>query len=197
MSIWISGDYHLGHRNILKYCNRPFKTVEEMDNAIIGNHNDLVKPNDDFYFLGDLCFKHTAKYLPLLNGRMHFIRGNHDHETELYYKTNRDAFVWMKDVYDLRVGSQRIWLSHYPHKVWPNNHHGAWHLFGHCHGSLADDPNSLSFDAGVDCHNYAPISIDEIATIMAKKTFKPIDHHTNDDKRQREERKVQENTITV
>jgi calcineurin-like phosphoesterase family protein len=68
-------------------------------------------------------------------------------------------------------------MSHYPHKVWPSNHRGAWHLYGHCHGSLPDDPNSLSFDCGVDCHDYFPLSFDEVAAIMEKKTFVPLDHH--------------------
>jgi calcineurin-like phosphoesterase family protein len=62
-------------------------------------------------------------------------------------------------------------------RVWNKSHHGAWHLYGHSHGTLPDDPNALSFDCGVDCHNYTPISFEQVEAIMAKKTFKPIDHH--------------------
>ena len=47
----------------------------------------------------------------------------------------------------------------------------------HSHGSLADDPNSLSFDVGVDCHDFKPVSLDRVSEVMASKTFKPIDHH--------------------
>jgi calcineurin-like phosphoesterase family protein len=66
-------------------------------------------------------------------------------------------------------------------KVWNKSHHGAWHLYGHSHGSLPDDINSLSFDVGVDSHDYKPISYEEVKRIMKKKIFKPLDHHGKGD----------------
>jgi len=62
-------------------------------------------------------------------------------------------------------------------RVWNKSHHGAWHLYGHSHGTLPDDKNSLSFDVGVDCHNFTPINFEQVSAIMKKKNFKPIDHH--------------------
>jgi calcineurin-like phosphoesterase family protein len=62
-------------------------------------------------------------------------------------------------------------------KIWRNSHRGSWHLYGHSHGGLHESPNSLSFDVGVDARDYRPISFDEVSKLMAKKTFKPIDHH--------------------
>ena len=64
-------------------------------------------------------------------------------------------------------------LLHYAMKIWRSSFRGTWHLYGHSHGSLPDDPNSLSFDVGVDCHDYYPISYKEVKAIMAKKTWTP------------------------
>jgi calcineurin-like phosphoesterase family protein len=78
---------------------------------------------------------------------------------------------------EIAVEGQDITLCHYALRVFNKSHHGSWHLYGHSHGTLPDDPNSLSFDVGVDCHNYFPISLDQVKKIMSKKTWKPIDHH--------------------
>ena len=74
-------------------------------------------------------------------------------------------------------GRQMIVLCHFPLRTWEKAGHNSWHLHGHCHGNLAPDPNSLILDAGVDCHNYTPISYEQVKAIMATKTFKSVDHH--------------------
>ena len=78
---------------------------------------------------------------------------------------------------DARGNRRSIVLLHYAMKVWNKSHHGAWHLYGHSHGSLPESEDSLSFDCGVDSHDYRPISYDEVKRIMSKKTWKPLDHH--------------------
>jgi calcineurin-like phosphoesterase family protein len=45
-NVWFAADFHLGHKNIIRYCNRPFDTVEEMNRAILERLNSLVKAND-------------------------------------------------------------------------------------------------------------------------------------------------------
>jgi calcineurin-like phosphoesterase family protein len=52
LNIWFTADFHLGHKNIIRYCNRPFGTVEEMNRTILDRLNNLVKANDILYFLG-------------------------------------------------------------------------------------------------------------------------------------------------
>ncbi len=42
--IWFTADFHLGHKNIIRYCNRPFETVEEMNQAILERLNALRFP---------------------------------------------------------------------------------------------------------------------------------------------------------
>ncbi len=57
MNYWWTSDYHFSHFNIIRYCERPFKTAEEMDETIIRKHNERVKPEDTVFFLGDFIFK--------------------------------------------------------------------------------------------------------------------------------------------
>jgi calcineurin-like phosphoesterase family protein len=176
MSVFITSDTHFFHANIIKYCNRPFANPEEMNAVLVKNWNAKVDPHDEVYHLGDFALstpQQAEKIREQLNGNIFLVKGNHEHAA----LQAKQCFAWIRDVYELRVGKQALWLSHYAHRVWNKSHHGVWHLYGHSHGTLPDDPNSMSFDAGVDCHNYSPLSMEEIAAIMAKKTFKPKDHH--------------------
>ena len=83
--IWFSSDHHFFHNNIIKYCNRPFETVEEMNEALVKNWNSVVGPDDHVYHLGDFCFGNVEKWNwclepGRLNGHIHLILGNHDPE---------------------------------------------------------------------------------------------------------------------
>lgn len=179
MNILFTSDTHFGHANIIRYCNRPFKSVLEMDECMISNWNQKVSKDDTVYHLGDFAFgrywEDIDKYRKRLNGKIHLIKGNHD-KSKLFFRHGFTNFNW-NSFQEIKVQGQDITLCHYALRVWNKSHHGAWHLYGHSHGSLMDDPNSLSFDVGVDCHNYTPLSFDEVAKIMSTKTFKAIDHH--------------------
>ena len=175
--IWFTSDTHFGHKNIIKYVPRPFSSVEEMDEALIENWNSRVKESDEVYHLGDVALcspSKLKKILNRLNGKIYLIKGNHDDSAEAC----SDRFEWIKDYYELEVndpdgyqGKQLLVLFHYAMRVWQASHYGTYHLYGHSHGELPDDPTSLSFDVGVDCHNYAPINYDEIKHIMSKKSW--------------------------
>lgn len=183
MNYFFTSDTHFNHANIAgPKCStwssgyRNFDSVQEMNETLIKNWNDKVKKDDVVYHLGDVGFATAELLRPILlrlNGHKYLCIGNHEKAA----LGNRDQFLQITDVRFAKVGNQLIWLSHYAHRVWDRSHHGVWHLYGHSHGSLPDDPNSMSFDVGVDCHNYSPLSFDEVAAIMTKKTFKPIDHH--------------------
>lgn len=184
--IFFTSDSHYGHKNIIEYSNRPFKDVDEMDAILIKNWNSVVGYDDDVYHLGDFSLSsadRSLRILEQLNGNIYLIKGNHE-KSVLEKSFTRDKFKWIKDYYELTVedldakgGRQVIVLLHYAMKVWNKSHKGSFHLFGHSHGSLPDDVNSLSFDVGVDSHDYFPISYEQVKQIMSKKEFKPIDHH--------------------
>jgi calcineurin-like phosphoesterase family protein len=165
-----------------------------MDSSIINNINALVKPDDTLWFLGDFCFgpREPNAFLRKAQGyrerikckNMILIWGNHDpnpfshrREERLLGQGFRELFIEDYSLRNTTILGQKMTLCHYSMRVWDKSHRGAFHLFGHSHGSLPDDPNSLSFDCGVDCHGYKPLSFAEVGAIMAKKTFKPIDHH--------------------
>lgn len=97
-------DPHFGHKNIIKYANRPFESVDNMNETIIKNWNNLIKLNDEVYILGDVSLtnqEETNKILNRLNGRLYLIKGNHE-KSVMSSKENRDRFEWIKDYYELK-----------------------------------------------------------------------------------------------
>jgi len=179
---WFTSDHHLGHRNIVTLAHRPFADVDEMDAALVRSWNERVGKDDVVYHLGDLVFKarDPEVLLASLHGRIRLVRGNHEDVADRH----RGRFEWVKDIAEIKVvdpeapdGVRRLVLCHYAMRVWNRSHHGAWHLYGHSHGSLYDDPGSLSLDVGVDARNYAPVSYGEVKELMTQKAFRPVDHH--------------------
>ena len=180
---WFISDTHFGHANIIKYSNRPFKDVEEMNAKMVENWNKLVKHDDTIYHLGDFAFMQFQPFKNLLwrlNGNIHLILGNHDkmiiqNKNELL----RGKLSSIQHYYELKVGGKMIVLFHYGQRVWNKSHHGSIHLYGHSHGSLP--PHGKSVDVGVDCKEitseYRPIHLDEVFKYMDKRTAEVVDHH--------------------
>lgn len=175
--VWFTSDTHFGHRNIIRFCDRPFDSVEEMDEALIQNWNSVVKPGDSIYHLGDLTFAKEDKiryYLSRLNGNKFLCLGNHDD-----HKANRrlsgQSGCWSRvwDVRKVHVGNTTAWLSHYAHRTWNKAHHGVYHFYGHSHGGL--EPWGKSCDVGVDCWNYTPVNFDTLRSLLDKQP--EISHH--------------------
>ncbi len=80
MTTWFTSDHHFGHRNIIDYCNRPFDSVEQMNEELVQSWNNIVSSSDTVYYLGDFSLKRSAMeaYAPRLNGHKILIAGNHD-----------------------------------------------------------------------------------------------------------------------
>lgn len=175
--IFISSDYHLGHKNVIKYDNRPFDSIDEMDEAIIKNHNNVVGPNDDFYFLGDFCFNRakTENYLQRLNGNKFFICGNHDKRDTI--KLYREYGTYLGGLQRLTLNDQDLILCHYSMRVWDKSHRGTIHLYGHSHGSLEHTPWGKSMDVGIMLSDYSPYNLKTIVHLMDKRSIHQIDHH--------------------
>jgi calcineurin-like phosphoesterase family protein len=184
--IFFTADTHFGHANIIRYCERPFPSVEEMDETLLSNINARVKVRDTLYHLGDFAFRgaNAAAYRSrIVCRRIVLVLGNHDPQT-WSGSAKPDFAALFSEVHSLLrlkvpvAGKEQvIVLCHYAMRVWDRAHYGAWHLFGHSHGTLADNAGSLSYDVGVDANGFQPLSLDEVATIMSEKTIQPVDHH--------------------
>lgn len=183
--IFITSDEHYGHENIIEYCNRPFKSIREMEDEIVWRHNAKVpnNPNVVTIHLGDMFWYKPSKdgywhatenealvIMERLNGSHALIYGNHD---ELIEKSPvlRSKFIWIvgrnkeSGTKILRWNKHDITLCHYAMMTWNRSGKGAWQLFGHSHGLLKTP--GKSFDIGVDCHNFEPWSMEEIEIEMA------------------------------
>ena len=156
--IYFTADTHFGHANIIKYCGRPYSTVEEMDQALIANWNNTVSGSDTVYHLGDFAWKQARSYREQLNGSIHLIRGNHDGDKNR--KIDESLFASVSDLKEIRIEGQKIILCHYAMRVWNASHHGSWHFYGHSHGTLPLSGNGV--DVGVDCWDYKPITLEEV-----------------------------------
>lgn len=178
MKYFFTSDEHYGHTNIIKYCNRPFSDVKEMDEELIKRHNEVVGTEDMVYHLGDFTLRskrEALNYLGRLNGKHVIIRGSHDK----WMYENFSVGEGIHEISELKIGDIQIVMCHYAMRVWSRSHHNSWHLFGHSHGKLEEIGKSL--DVGVDTHDYYPYSFEEVEEIMKKKddNFNNI----NDEKR--------------
>ena len=171
---FFTSDLHFGHANLIKYCNRPFNSVEDMDEAMIRNWNDRVGQNDTSYILGDFAMGRTAipQILARLNGNKHFIWGNHDS------KQTRELPQWASSQPYLEINLDKtfIVLCHYAMKVWNRSHKGALMFYGHSHNSLTG--NDQSCDVGVDAFGYKPVTLEEIKRhLKTLPPYKSADYH--------------------
>jgi calcineurin-like phosphoesterase family protein len=164
--IWFSSDWHLGHTNIIKYCDRPFDDSQQMDRAILNNYILNINDDDQVYLLGDLGFnyKYLDRILSTLPGHKYWIPGNHDRK---FIGRLDKYFIQTSPLLEINYNNTTIVMCHYPMVSWHKSCYGSIHLFGHCHGSYK--PNSKSLDVGVDSWNFKPVSVDTILNTIKGK----------------------------
>lgn len=170
---FFTADIHFGHANVIKFCNRPFRSVEEMNKVLIDNWNSHVSDEDDIYILGDLFFRTKTDIedtLSQLHGRKHLIIGNHDHTW--MSRVNLDKwFVSVNELLVLKQDGRTMTLCHYPLVSWPHMAYGGWCIHGHVHNNT-DNEHGWQFirqsprllNAGVDVNGYLPVTFDELVT---------------------------------
>lgn len=137
MRIFVTADTHFNHTNIIKYCNRPFKDVNEMNETIIKNWNEVVGVNDIVYHLGDFGFgtkEELQKIFDRLNGKKYLIIGNHDFRVGIKYYQEL-GFI---EVYRKQCIFDKYIFTHRPIEVTKN----YINLYGHIH----DKPVDLKYD---------------------------------------------------
>lgn len=181
--IWFTSDWHLFHKNCIKFDNRPFDDVHEMNREIVNRYNKVVGDCDTVYYLGDLTFGGigaTKKLLYELKGKIVYIMGNHD-KPKIIQKFS-DRFESIHDY--LALKKEGIVMFHYPILSWEGVHHGSIHLHGHCHNNLQPIYNHKGqmitrkcLDVGVPRHDYYPISLSDVYKQLYDITNIPTDMH--------------------
>jgi len=166
--IYFISDTHFCHNNIIKYCNRPFKNIDDMNKKVIDNWNSIVSNDDVIYHLGDFCLGSNEDIINIyskLNGKKYFIRGNHDRKSASFYE--KLGFIVLKNA-PIVLDEYKLMLSHTP---LPNKKilDGYINLHGHIHNKKLNDDypskvysEKLHINLSVDVTNFKPVSLDEI-----------------------------------
>lgn len=176
---FFTSDTHFNHANIIKFCNRPFKDVEQMNDVMIANWNSVIGKDDTVFHLGDFCLGGAAewtKILDRLNGKIFLIMGNHDLKNIRQGFISRFEHVAMQ--MRIEIGKKRIYLCHYPFLCFEGSYKDdVWQLFGHVHTRRSNsgiDAGRLQYlyptqyDVGVDNNNFTPVSFGQVKRIIDK-----------------------------
>jgi calcineurin-like phosphoesterase family protein len=129
-------DLHFGHKNCIAFDDRPFNSIEEMDEVLIKNWNSVVSNDDTVYILGDMFWYKPDKAIEILeqlNGRKRLIKGNHDrcHDNQF-----RKYFDKISDYEEINDNGRNVVLCHYPIPCFKNHFYLWYHLYGHTHTSF-------------------------------------------------------------
>jgi calcineurin-like phosphoesterase family protein len=186
METWFTADLHLGHGNIIDYCDRPFADVDAMNRALIDNWNETVAENDTVWVIGDFALGKIAETLPRvaeLSGRKILLAGNHD---RCWAGHGRRAEGWTERYLDagfdevvhgsakVEIGDRTVLACHFPYRGDSHDHDrfvehrpidkGAWLLHGHVHERWTQQGRMIN--VGVDATGFRPLSSGAIAKLI-------------------------------
>jgi len=188
MSIWFTSDLHVGHANIIKYCDRPFADVDEMNIALVERWNNLVSPRDIVYILGDLAMgklDDSLAVVEMLRGSKVLVIGNHDRpfgaspgrreRMERKYIEAGGLAGILHGTVPLQIGGHDVLASHFPyqddgdqrykdHRPIDEGH--KWLLHGHVHERWKVRAEQRMINVGVDVWDFAPVHEDELVAII-------------------------------
>jgi len=157
--IYFTADTHWGHANVIRYCQRPYSDVADMERQLIAKWNAVVRSTDTVYHLGDFGFQKPAALIDImykLNGKILLVPGNHDSKQFRNAVLGQDMNKMdvVSEYMELNENGRKIVLCHFPIESWNNMSHGSIHIHGHSHGNSR--PTMNRFDAGVDACQYEP-----------------------------------------
>lgn len=193
---FFTSDWHIGHANVIKYSQRPFRDVNHMREVLVNNFNATVPVNGVTYFLGDMgmCTSEELKsVVARLNGTKILIVGNHDKGVEAMYKMGFDAVmygasllvanklvtmshcpllgVWREDTTNMNVvGPKTCWHGDHKNQRFSTVDRGQFHLHGHIHSKNDAKSKKIldrQWDVGVDANAYRPVSISQVESWVA------------------------------
>jgi len=187
MTVWFTADLHFGHANIIRYCNRPFTDVANMDDELIGRWNDTVAPTDTVWVLGDVALGRIEQTLGLvarLTGRKLLVAGNHDrcwagHGRRARRWTERYRDAGFDEVHQgeiaLDIAGVAVTACHFPYRGDSHDEdrylehrpvdRGDWLLHGHVHERWREWGRMIN--VGVDAWDFRPVSEATIASLLA------------------------------
>jgi calcineurin-like phosphoesterase family protein len=180
---FFTSDTHFNHVNILKFQpdTRDAKTVEEMNRKMISNWQAQVRPEDHVFHLGDFAFgnqKDAKSILRQLPGRKHFVWGNHD-KGIARDKEMQACFETIDHYKKLNIDGEKVILFHFPIYEWEHMHHGAFHFYGHVHGSVTPQQvPGRAMDVGIDTRPNGDLKLwswEELKRIMLSREIRT--HH--------------------
>lgn len=130
------GDWHYGHANAIRFDNRPYNNVYEMNEDLIRRWNSVVEDDDTVYVLGDMFWCNMSQAIPVLDqlkGKKVLVKGNHDrcHDSKF-----RNKFEKIVDYLEIEDNGRRVVLCHYPIPCFKNHYYNWYHLYGHVHSSF-------------------------------------------------------------
>ena len=188
MATWFTADLHLGHANIIGYCNRPFADAEAMNRSLVEGWNDAVGDGDTVWVLGDVALgrlSDTLALVSMLRGRKLLLAGNHDRCWEGHGKrakgwTERYLDAGFAEVHQgqlpLRVAGHEVLACHFPYRGDSQDRdryvdqrpadRGQWLLHGHVHERWRQRGRMIN--VGVDAWGYRPVAEQTIAELLTK-----------------------------
>lgn len=159
---WMISDLHFGHENIIKYSNRPFETVEEMNSTIITNINKKVKNGHDLFILGDFCIGGNdmiADFCSQINGNKFLVLGNHDSKSPKRFRE-----LGFDEVFKYPIILEEFYiLSHKP--VFLNDNMPYVNIHGHIHQNVElceSGGKNMYYNVCVEQLDYSPIDFNKI-----------------------------------
>jgi calcineurin-like phosphoesterase family protein len=165
MTTFFTSDTHFGDIRVLRIDKRPFKSVEEHDEALIANWRETVTDEDEVWHLGDFALHvdaaRIAELLRILPGRKHLITGNNDGPDTLA----ASGWASVQSYAEIKVDGHPLVMCHYAFRTWKNMGKGWIDLHGHSHGLLKRQ--TRQYDVGVDLFHFRPVTLE---TILAGKT---------------------------
>ena len=178
--IYFSSDWHIGHNKSFLYEPRGFYSIEEHDIEVLKRCNEIVKPDDELWLLGDLVMSGNEKewdmvYESLFCKNIHFVRGNHDTDNKLNRYINEYNFKFHGYAEILKYTKQRVfYLSHFPTIVgnFEDGKPSMYNLSGHTHSKEKFSQYPNVYNVSLDAHNCYPVSIEDIYKDILKKEGK-------------------------
>ena len=184
---WWTSDMHYGHANIIKYCDRPFSNVDDMNDALVDRWNDTVGDNDEVWIIGDLILGNLrcnlSAHVARLKGTKILVPGNHDVCWQHHRKGPRNVPLYhdlggithiIHDPKPVVLANKPVHISHFPYRI--DTHHDlrylehypadndGWLLHGHIHEKWRQ--NGRQINVGVDAWDFAPVNDDTLSEII-------------------------------